>query len=232
MQYHWDESRCPKKDTKAWDEAVHELHGDNSTKKSPFKLSKGRKGSGLKEVASAAARNAAKASETDISTGHQAKKQKTSIESPRGIARSLKQHVMSAANIMEGKIKEAPQVLGQAISDALPKSSKKVSTHKPAVSTGTTDTVQHLTEAAQKAQQAIQAMSPAKGSGTGSKAQKNQKQAAPATRRASSRHVPQTVTAVDSDGSVDIEGKKVLVSKPRPHHGLALWHGMAWHDGV
>lgn len=167
-------------------------------------------------MASAAAKNAAKASETDISMSHQAKKQKTSMESPHGIAHSVKQCVMSAANMVEGKIKEAPQVLGQAISDALPKSSKKASTSKPAVSAGTTGTM-HLTEAAQKAQQAIQAMSPARGSGTGSRAHASKTHDAPATRRASSRHVPQTVTAVDTDESVDIEGKKVRVHASTTH---------------
>lgn len=229
MQYHWDESKCPKQDTKAWEEAVCELHRNISTKKSPSKLSKGRKTSGIKDVASAAAKDAAKASETDISMSHQAKKQKTSLDSPRGIAHSMKQRMMSAANLVEGKIKEAPQVLGQAISDALPKSSKKVSPSKPAVSAGTTGTMQHLTEAAQKAQQAIQAMSPARGSGTGSKAQTSKTHAAPATRRASSRHIPQTVTAVDTDESVDIEGKKVRVHASATHTAGHRW---AWHHGI
>ena len=223
MQYNWDESRCPKKDTKAWEEAVRELHGDFSTTKSPSKLPKGKKSSSTKDLASAAAKNAARASEPDISKSHPAKKQKTSTESPSGIAR-VKANVMNAAS----KLKEAPQVLGQAISDALPNSSKKISTSKPTVSTGTTGTAQHLTQAAQKAQEAIQAMSPARGSGTGSKGQANKRQDAPSPRRASARHLPQTVTAGETDENVDIDGEKVRYSQASGYlPGLA--HGMG-HD--
>ena len=205
MQYDWDDNKCPKKGSKAWEEAVRELHKNSSTTKSPSKVSKGKKASGTKNLA--ATKDAAKASETE---GHQAKKQKTSTESP-GIARQIKANMMNAANKIEDTLKGAPQVLGQAISDALPKSSKKASTSKPTGSIGTTGTAQHRTQAAQKAQEAIQAMSPARGSGTG---QASKKQGASVARRTSIRHLPQTVTAGESDENVDIEGDKVFVRSP------------------
>lgn len=196
MQHDWDDNKCPKKGTKAWEEAVRELHKNSSTTKSPSKVSKGKKASGTKNMA--ASQDAAKAE------GHQAKKQKTSTESP-GIARQIKVNVINAANRIEDTLKGAPQVLGQAISDALPKSSKKASMSKP---TGSIGTAQQRTQAAQKAQEAIQAMSPARGSGT---SQASKKQGASAAKRTSARHLPQTVTAGESDENVDIEGDKVIV---------------------
>lgn len=193
------------------------LQKDSSTTKSPAKVSKGKKSSGTKHLASAAAKNDADAGEDE---DHQAKKQKTSIQSP-GIAGQLKANVMNAANIFEDTLKGAPQVLGQAISDVLPNSSRKASTSKPTASNGTTGTAQHRTQAAQKAQEVIQAMSPARGSGTG---QASKKQGASATRRVSARHLPDTVTAHETDESVDIEGEQVLV----PRSLLMTWV-MAWH---
>ena len=208
VQCDWDNTKCPKKGTKAWEEAVRELHKNSSTTKSPPKVSKGKKASGVKHLA--ATKDAAKASEVE---GRQAKKQKTSTESP-GIARQIKANVINAANRIEDTLKGAPQVLGQAISDALPKSSNKASTSKPTGSMGTKSTAQHRTQAAQKAQDAIQAMSPARGSGTG---QTSKKQGASVARRTSARHLPQTVTADESDENVDIEGDKVLVLRaPNP----------------
>ena len=203
MQHDWDDNKCPKKGTKAWEEAVRELHKNSSTTKSPSKVSKGKKASGTKHLA--ANKDPGKASDAE---GHQAKKQKTSTESP-SIARQIRANVMNAANKIEETIKGAPQVLGQALSDALPKSSKKVGTSKPTGSTGTTGTAQQRAQAAQKAQEAIQAMSPARGSGTG---QASKKQDASIARRTSARHLPQTVTAGESDENVDIEGDKVYTT--------------------
>lgn len=209
-QNNWDDSKCPKKGTKAWEEAVRGLQKDSGITRSPSKASKGKK-----HLASAAAKSDANAGED-----HQAKKQKTSTKSP-GIARQLKANMMNAANIVEDTLKGAPQVLGQAISDALPNSSKKASTSKPTASIGTTGTAHHQTQAAQKAQEAIQAMSPARGSGAG---QASKKQGASATRRVSARHLPETVTAHETDESVDIEGEQVFVFR----HLIMAWI-VAWH---
>lgn len=211
MQYNWDVSKCPKKGTATWEKAVREqLHGNSHTSKALAKKSKVREISGAQDLAAAAARNAAKADDADTDKSHQSKKQKTSSESPGGIALSMRK-LMRTVNKTGDKLKEAPQVLGQAISDALPSSSKKISNSKPSASTGTTSTAQPLTDAAQKAQQAIQAMSPARGSGTGSRAASNKKQDAPSPRRASARHAPQTVTTGDTDQNVDIDGDKVIL---------------------
>ena len=217
LQYDWDDTKCPNKGTKAWEEAVQEMHRNSSTTKSPSKVSKGKKALGTKHLA--AIKDAAKASGAE---SHQAKKQKTSTESP-SIARQIKANVINAANRIEDTLKEAPQVLGQAISDALPKSSKKVSTSKPTGSTGTTSTTPHRTKAAQKAQDAIQAMSHARGSGTG---QASKKQGAVIARRTSARHLPQTVTAGESDENVDIEGDKVLILRSPVSTQHSSWHGM------
>lgn len=205
MQYNWEDSKCPEKGTKAWEEATRELHKNCSTTKSPSKVSKGKKASGAKHLA--AIKDAGKASEAE---GHHTKKQKTSTESP-SIAQQIRANVASAATRFEDTLKGAPQILGQAISDALPESSKKASTSKPPGSTGTTGTAQHCTQAAQKAQEAIQAMSPARGSGTG---QASKKHDASVARRTSARHLPQTVIAGESDENVDIEGDKVYLLRP------------------
>ena len=214
MQYDWDVKKCPEKDTAAWEKAVREkLHGNSHTSKALAKEPKARKTSGAQGLPSAAAKNAAKASSADMGKPHQSKKQKTLNESPGGITlsvRKLTADVMRAVNKTGDKVKEAPQVLGQAISDALPSSSKKISNSKPSASTGTTGTAQPLTGAAQKAQEAIQAMSPARGSGTGSRAASNKKQETPSARRASARHLPQTVTIGDTDQSISIDGDKVV----------------------
>ena len=215
LQYQWDKTKCPKKDTEAWEQAVQgKLRGTSCTSKALAKAAKGRKASGSSDLPAMAAKNGVKSAEIGNSQDHQAKKQKTSNELPSGISRQVKQltqHVTTTVSKAGDKLREAPQVLGQAISDALPNSSKKVSSSKATASTGTTGSAHPLTNAAQKAQEAIQAMSPARTSGTGTRATSNKKQKAPATRRSSARHMaPQVVTDGDTEQHIDIDdGSKV-----------------------
>ncbi|KAL0039108.1 hypothetical protein WJX77_007914 [Trebouxia sp. C0004] len=111
------------------------------------------------------------------------------------------------------KIKEVPQVLGQMISDALPSSSRKQSSDRPAKSTGTKAAAQPLTDAAQKAQQAITAMSPAGASGTGKRASGTKQDAPPAKRF--SRHA--SVAGPASAAVLDDQDEDIDIGREAPH---------------
>lgn len=216
MQYDWDERKCPKKGTPEWHSEVQKKLGDGAQtngKDGKGAAGKGKKANNKDAPAATAAKNTSKAADATASKGPAAKRQKSGEEATPSTLQRVSapfKHLAEVVNDTADKLKEVPQVLGQKISDAMPSSSKKQSSGKPAVSTGTNSTAQPLTDAAQKAQQAIAAMSPARGSGTGKRAASSKKQDAPPAKRAS-RHAataaaPTAVVQEDNDVEVDIEG--------------------------
>ncbi|KAA6428542.1 MAG: hypothetical protein FRX49_01418 [Trebouxia sp. A1-2] len=220
QQYNWDERKCPKKGTPEFDKEILERFGNGSegTGKSGSKSGKGRRANAKQSTAAAAAKAASRAADAVTTSTAAAKKQKSDkAATPSALARVSGpiRHIADAVNGTADKIKEVPQVLGQLISHALPSSSRKQSSDRPAISTGTNAAAQPLTDAAQKAQQAITAMSPAGASGTGKRASGTKQDAPPAKRV--SRHATfagpaSAVVLDDQDEDIDIGGEA-----PHPH---------------
>ena len=220
VQYNWDERKCPKKGTPEFDKEILERFGNGSegTGKSGSKSGKGRRANAKQSTAAAAAKAASRAADAVTTSTAAAKKQKSDkAATPSALARVSGpiRHIADAVNGTADKIKEVPQVLGQLISHALPSSSRKQSSDRPAISTGTNAAAQPLTDAAQKAQQAITAMSPAGASGTGKRASGTKQDAPPAKRV--SRHATfagpaSAVVLDDQDEDIDIGGEA-----PHPH---------------
>ena len=222
MQYGWDERKCPKKGTPEFDKDVREKLGTGSedTGKSGSRSGRGKKATAKQSTAAAVAKGACQVVDAVTTKAPAAKKQKSDQNAaPAKLTRMSApiRHIAEAVNGTADKIKE----VGQMISDALPSSSTKQSSGRPAVSTGTIATAQPLTGAAQKAQQAIAAMAPARGSGTGKRASSGKEQEVPPAKRAS-RHATaaaptSAVVLDDKDEDVDIDGdaphaQKVLVA--------------------
>ena len=215
MQYGWDERKCPKKGTPEFDKDVREklATGSEETGKSGSRSGRGKKATAKQSTAAAVAKGACQIVDAVTTKAPAAKKQKSDQNAaPAKLTRMSApiRHIAEAVNGTADKIKEVPQVLGQMISDALPSSSTKQGSGRPAVSTGTIATAQPLTGAAQKAQQAIAAMAPARGSGTVKRASSGKEQEVPPAKRAS-RHATaaaptSAVVLDDKDEDVDIDG--------------------------
>ena len=218
VQYNWDERKCPKKGTPEFDKEVQDRFGNGSegTGKSGSKSGKGRRANAKQSTAAAAAKAASKVADAVTTSGAAAKKQKSDKEAtPSALARVSGpiRHIADAVNDTADKIKEVPQVIGQMISDALPSSSRKQSSDRPAMSTGTNAAAQPLTDAAQKAQQAITAMSPAGASGTGKRASGTKQDAPPAKRF--SRHA--TIAGPASAAVLDDQDEDIGIGGEAPH---------------
>jgi hypothetical protein len=226
VQYNWDERKCPKKGTPEFGKEVQESFGNGSeeTGKSGSKSGKGRRANAKQSTAAAAAKAASRAADAVTTSAAAAKKQKSDKEAtPSALARVSGpiRHIADAVNDTADKIKEVPQVLGQMISDALPSSSRKQSSDRPVVSTGTNAAAQPLTDAAQKAQQAITAMSPAGASGTGKRASGTKQDAPPAKRfsgHATAAGPTSAVVLDDQDEDIDIGGEAPHAQKVTAVH--------------
>lgn len=228
QQYNWDERKCPKKGTPEFGKEVHQRFGSGSeeTGKSGSKSGKGRRANAKQSTVAAAAKAASRAADAVTTSAAAAKKQKSDKEAtPSALARVSGpiRHIADAVNDTADKIKEVPQVLGQMISDALPSSSRKQSSDRPAMSTGTNAAAQPLTDAAQKAQQAITAMSPAGASGTGKRASGTKHDAPPAKRFSRHATVGGPASAVvlgDQDEDIDIGGEAPHAQKNEGSSGV------------
>ena len=217
---------APKKGTPEFGKEVQESFGNGSeeTGKSGSKSGKGRRANAKQSTAAAAAKAASRAADAVTTSAAAAKKQKSDKEAtPSALARVSGpiRHIADAVNDTADKIKEVPQVLGQMISDALPSSSRKQSSDRPVVSTGTNAAAQPLTDAAQKAQQAITAMSPAGASGTGKRASGTKQDAPPAKRfsgHATAAGPTSAVVLDDQDEDIDIGGEAPHAQKVTAVH--------------
>ncbi len=226
MQYNWDERKCPKKGTPEFEKEVQERFGNGSagTAKIGSKSGKGKRANAKQSTAAAAAKAASRAADAVTTSVAAAKKQKSDKEAtPSALARVSGpiRHIADAVNDTADKIKEVPQVLGQLISDALPSSSRKQSSDRPAMSTGANAAAQPLTDAAQKAQQVITAMSPAWASGTGKRASGTKQDAPPAKRFSRHATIAGTASAVvldDQDEDIDIGGEAPHAQKVTAAH--------------
>ncbi|DBB01221.1 TPA: hypothetical protein ACH3X1_001095 [Trebouxia sp. C0004] len=214
QQYNWDERKCPKKGTPEFGKEVQERFGNRSEETG--KSGKGRRANAKQSTAGAAAKAASRAADAITTSVAAANRQKSDKEAtPSALARVSGpiRHIADAVNDTADKIKEVPQVLGQMISDALPSSSRKQSSDRPAKSTGTKAAAQPLTDAAQKAQQAITAMSPAGASGTGKRASGTKQDAPPAKRF--SRHA--SVAGPASAAVLDDQDEDIDIGREAPH---------------
>ena len=212
-QYEWDDRKCPKKGTPEWQSEVRKQLGNHLTGK-PGKGAGGKVKKANQDTATAAET----ANKSGDAPGIKVLKQKAAKEATPSTSNIFKQ-LADVANDTGNKLKEVPQIIGQAINDHLPSGSRKESSGKPVASTGA-NTAEPLTEAARKAQQAIVAMSPARGSGTGKRAALGKKQDGALTKRLS-RHAaphagsPSAVIVEDNDDVVDIvdvTGQKARLS--------------------
>ena len=250
VQFDWNERKCPKKGTEDFNDEFRKQFGNEG--QAARKATK-QKTSGAKESATAAAKGASQAADAIADMGTQAKKAAKEA-APSKLARITApfRHLAAGAagkvnDAAEHLTKDVPQTLGHVISDALPSSSRKQSSGKPAASTATNSSAQPVGKsAAQVAQDAIIAMSPGRSSGVGKRAASSKKQEEPPFKR-TSRHSaaaarPSAVVVDDNDDDVDIGGddlpekvsqilhaafetcKQSIIGGQQDHYYGACWH--------
>lgn len=220
----WRENKLPKEDSEEWFAALDRLNGKQG--------GRSKAAVGRKKATFTTPKHVNQLANGEPSNQKDTQPNKAAVTSGRSsIGRavqcvtSIPAAALRTLNATSARFQEAPQALGQAISDVLPSSSKKVSSGRPAASSGTTSAAK--TDNVKRAQDTIHAISqsPGKASGSGKRAAAGQAQGSPPPKR-SSRHATTAAVPVvvveDSEVVVDIDGDEAAPQKDVRPSGASL----------